>query len=153
MTHLRVCVLMLSCFVPSQGGWRSSIYVPSAGSHSSGRQVTLYACRDYCMFTFLQGSALTLPTYFLDQGHSITIVGQSPGTGDTKRLSHVWLSGLDRPITACSRGSHDRVERGGFSIWTRERFARERAVNLSHSQNCGRYTVYTVHTLFKNMCI
>lgn len=153
MTHLRVWLLILSCFVSSQGGWCGSIYVPSAGSHSSGCQVTPYAGRDYCMFTFLQGSALTLPTYFLDQGHSITIVGQSPGTGDTKRLSHVWLSGLDRPITACSRGSHGRVERGSFSIWTRERFARERAVNLSHSQNCGRYTVYTVHTLFKNMCI
>jgi len=45
-------MLIVECWywhvVPSQGGWRGSIYVPSAGPHSSGCQVTSYASRVYC---------------------------------------------------------------------------------------------------------
>lgn len=133
-------------FVPSQGGWRGSIHVPSAGPHSSGCQVTSFACWVYCTvcLSFCKEVHWLCHIVSLDQGHSITIVGQSLGTGDTKRLSHVWQPGLDRPITACSRGSHGGVERGGFSVWTRERFARERAVDLNHTQDFGRHTVCTL---------
>ncbi len=106
------------------------------------------------MFTFLQGSALTLPTYFLDQGQQHYYCRSVHLVLVTRNACHMsgCLDWIDQSLHAAE--DHMIVLREAALASEPERgVARERAVNLSHSQNCGRYTVYTVHTLFKNMCI